>query len=368
MKRSHLLAALLFAFASVAGSAVGCSDQTINSSSGGGGGGGGDDDGGASSDGAKGDDGGTASGDGGGKGPAGPSTNVKIIVEPSDNGSALISAIQNAKKSVHVAMYILTDTGVINALVAQKKAGHDVQVLLNKTFPSGGNANYSAYGTLHNAGIDVRYAPAVYTYSHEKVVLIDGTDAWIMTMNTADSAPSTNREYLAIDKDTDDYAEAEAVFQADYGNTAIQPQGKLLVAPATARDRIAALIDGAQKSLDIEGEELSDDDLTARIAKRADAKVPVRIVLNGDQAPTAAQAQSIATLKQHGVQLKTLKTPDMHAKAIIADGASLYVGSANFTYYSLNQNREVALITNAASEVAKVATVIGQDFGAGTAL
>ncbi len=183
----------------------------------------------------------------------GPTEAARIIVEPSDKGAALVAAIRAAKKSVHVTMYMLTSNAVIDALVAQKQAGKDVRVLLNKTFPPPqGNTNYTTYGTLKNAGIDVRYAPATFTYTHEKCVIVDATEAWIMTMNTTDSSPTDNREYLVVDTDARDVAEAEAIFGADMDAKAITPTGKLVVAPTNAKDRLLALINGATKTIDLE--------------------------------------------------------------------------------------------------------------------
>src|SRR5262249_2376720 len=136
---------------------------------------------------------------------------VKIVVEPSDSGKALLSAIQGAKTSVHMTMYLLSNDAVVSALIAQKNAGHEGKVVLNQNFPQGGGSNAQAFDDLRGAGVNVVYAPSVYTYTHEKCVIIDGSTAWIMTMNTTQSSPRDNREYLAADTDPADVAAAEAV-------------------------------------------------------------------------------------------------------------------------------------------------------------
>ena len=84
------------------------------------------------------------------------------------------------------------------------------------------------------AGVEVVWAPSRFTYTHEKAVIIDGTSAWIMTMNVTFSSPTANREYLALDTDPDDVAEAEAIFQADFANAGRQPDGQ---APRRADQR-----------------------------------------------------------------------------------------------------------------------------------
>jgi phosphatidylserine/phosphatidylglycerophosphate/cardiolipin synthase-like enzyme len=290
---------------------------------------------------------------------------VQIIVEPSDKGQALLSAIQGAKTSVHMTMYLLSNDQVVSALIAQKNAGHEVKVVLNQTFPDT-ESNATVFGQLKNAGVSVVYAPAVYTFTHEKCVIIDGTTAWIMTMNATQSSPTDNREYLAVDTDSADVAAAEAVFEADYGNLAVNTSGKLLLAPVNAKERILSLIGSATKTIDLEGEELSDTDVVAALTARADAGVKIRIVLAG--AGTASQQQAITTLKAKSIPVVSIANPYVHAKAIVVDAVHAYVGSENFSTGSLKYNRELGVVFDTAAEVSKVATTIGGDFGKGTPL
>lgn len=70
-----------------------------------------------------------------------------------------------------------------------------------------------------------------FTYTHEKTAIIDGRAAWIMTMNCNKSSPKVNREFLAIDTNLADVAEATRVFAADHAHQPITPSGALVVAP-----------------------------------------------------------------------------------------------------------------------------------------
>jgi cardiolipin synthase len=357
-KSSSALAFSAFIFCSTGGFA--CTDNASDHSTASG------DDGGAG-DGSATDEGGSSTGDGGG--PAFTSA-LSIIVEPSDDGAALLSAIKNAKKSVHMTMYILTDNDTISALTAQKGQIDDVKVVLNQNFPgTQGNSNAGSYQSLHNTSADmVTYASASFTYTHEKCIIIDGTTAWIMTMNESSSAPTANREYLAVDTDPADVAEAEAIFEADFAHTPITPSGNLLVAPDNDKARIRALIGTATTSIDLEVEELSDFDVVDDLANLADAGSKVRIVLS-DITPTSAQNAAVTKLKTHSnVSLVTVHDPYIHAKAIIVDGARMYVGSANLTENSMDNNRELGLVTETGDVISPVQTALNGDFAAGTPL
>jgi cardiolipin synthase len=245
-------------------------------------------------------------------------------------------------------MYILSDDDTVNALVAQAKAGREVQVVLNKNLPSGSNAQ--VYSTLQSGGVAVHWSSSKFTYTHEKCVILDGTEAWIMTMNADYSAPRDNREYLAIDDQPADVAEAEAVF-----------------APINAHADLLSLAASARTSIDIEAEELSDDKIVSALTTAAKSGVTVRVVLS-DVARDSTEVKALTALKAGGVHVVQLSMPYVHAKSMVVDGTTAYVGSENFTYDSLEDNRELGLIFAIPSEVSKIVTTTAQDFAAGTPL
>ena len=290
---------------------------------------------------------------------------VTILVEPNGNkGQELIDAINGATTSVHMTMYLLSNTGVINALLAQHAKGHDVKVMLNTKSPA---TNAQAMSQLVGAGVNVVAAPAAFALTHEKCVIIDGQAAWIMTMNATQTSPTDNREYLAIDTDAQDVAEAELIFEADFSNKASSPTGNLVVAPVNARGKLVELIASAMTTVDVEGEELSDTGIVAALNAAADHGLAVRVIV-ASTTPTATQMAAVASVKQHGIKVVQVSQPYIHAKAIVVDRAAAYVGSENFSTGSLLYNRELGVLTNALAEVTKVQTTIDADFGNGQAL
>jgi phosphatidylserine/phosphatidylglycerophosphate/cardiolipin synthase-like enzyme len=365
-------------------SAFACSSATLNTpaqNGDAGSGGNGDTDGGTTNEtdgAAPGTDGSTGGGGGDGSTGGGNTisyTNaVSVVVEPSDNGAALLAAVKAAKKSVHVTMYYFTDTTLQSALVTLHNAGVDVEVCLNKVFPgTTANLNSSAYSYFNSKGVKVAYAPTAFNYTHQKTIIIDAATAWIMTMNTTQSSASGNREFLGVDTDTQDVADAEQLFQADFtgkGTTVIAT--KLVVSPTAsatidARTKILAVVNSATKTLDVGAEEISDKTIVNALIAQKTAGVAVQIVVSGSTTPSAAQTTAVTNLKAAGIVVKALSNPDMHAKAIIADEARAYFGSQNFTDTSLTQNRELGILTDNATEIAKMKTALDTDFAAGTA-
>jgi phosphatidylserine/phosphatidylglycerophosphate/cardiolipin synthase-like enzyme len=303
-----------------------------------------------------------------------PTTDVSIIVEPNGNhASELATAINGATTSVYMTMYEIDASNIINALVARKQAGVDVQAVLDSSTTTK-SFNTSAYNTLTNAGVNVVWSSTAFTYTHEKTVMIDGSTAWIMTMNANTSSPNANREYLAIDTDPADVAEAIAVFKADHAGMSITPSGTLVVAPTNARPKLVALINSATTTLDVEGEEFSDlysTGVVNAVASAATRGVTVHVVI-ANNTPNATAVSRVKSAGAHVVVTGptsgngTSTNPYIHAKAIVVDGKTAFVGSENFSGGSLGYNRELGVIFAAQSEVTKVKTAIDTDFGKGT--
>ncbi len=317
-------------------------------------------------------------------------TGVSVIVTPSTTlASEIVTAITGAKKSVHMTMYILDNTKIVNALIAQKKAGLDVEVVLNQTFPAGTTqGNPTAYANLQANGVGVvwRNGPANTTssaYTHEKTFILDGAQAWIMTINLDNSSFTENREYVVIDNDATDVAEADAIFAADFSGATTTAGNPLVVSPNNARPALVALIDSATKTLDVEDEEFSDNNkggVVAAIASAASRGVATRVILAAGT-PPATQTTAINTVKAAGAKVVvsgggsgagSASSPYIHAKAITIDCtgtacAKAFVGSENISGGSLGYNRELGVVINNATEIAKIQTAINTDYAAGTA-
>lgn len=298
---------------------------------------------------------------------------VTIQVQPSDNGAAILAALKGAKKSIHMTMYLLSDSAMIKALGDAKAAGREVKVVLNQTFPANEGSNQTTFNTLKSRGVDVVWAPPGYAYTHAKSIAIDGQTLLVMTMNLTESSPSTNREYIATDTEPQDVADFETIFQGDFTNASTSLNGNLVLSPQSAssldaRQRLVALIAKAKITLDVEVQSISDSGIVDAMIAAQQAGVKTRLVIDGNFAPSPSQSDAVTKMKAAGIPIRALKNPDIHAKTIVADGAYAFVGSQNFTSNALFNNREVGLIVDNAAEVAKITDAIGKDFATGTAL
>jgi phosphatidylserine/phosphatidylglycerophosphate/cardiolipin synthase-like enzyme len=222
--------------------------------------------------------------------------------------------------------------------------------------------------TLATAGIQAKFANSVYTYTHAKMLIIDGATLFILTANLSQSglggsSLGRNREFGVIDTHHEDVAEAATIFLADWNRT--QPvlhDTNMVVSPVNSRAKITALIASAQSSLLIEDEEMYDTSSEDALIAAARRGVRVRLILPGS---ADIEAADVARLKVGGVQLVYVSAPFIHAKVIVADGRMAFVGSENFSATSLDENREVGLLLADTTALATITTTFERDWAVG---
>ncbi len=121
------------------------------------------------------------------------SATYNVYFCPKDSCSThVIDAIDNAKSSIHIAMYDFTLKSIANALIQAKGRGVDVEVVIESDDVKG-----SEYYTLQNAGISIKLDgnPALM---HNKYMIIDGVTVETGSFNWTFSANTANNENLII--------------------------------------------------------------------------------------------------------------------------------------------------------------------------
>ncbi len=283
-----------------------------------------------------------------------PTPVLRLFETPRDGPAPVVNAIKSATKTVDVEVYELADSTVINALIAAQKAGKAVRVILNLNFPSGGNQNAATYKQLQAAGIAVHYANPAYRYTHEKSIIVDAglasQQALIMTLNLAPGylgEPDPQGQSLnfgIIDSNAADVAQIQAIFNADWNSTpyTTPPTNGLVVSPINARAALLQQINGATKSLHIFAQEFEDTQIVNATVAAAKRGVEVKGLLANNISGNTPNAKKVQAA---GGQMRFLTVPYQHAKATITDAARVYIGSVNYTSNSLDNNRELGIIT-----------------------
>jgi cardiolipin synthase len=283
-----------------------------------------------------------------------------------DQGIAPVDAfLSSPRHTLDMTMYELADSTAEGILAADAARGVVVRVVLDHNREA--RANTPAYDFLAGHGVAVRWAPAAYEATHAKDVVVDagrsGARALVMTLNLTSRYYATTRDFAVVDTDAGDVTAIETVFRADdAGRPVTTPGGADLVWSPGSQGALVALIDSARSTLVVENEEMGDTAVTGALERAGRRGVHVEVTM------TAASewAQAFGGLTAAGVHVHLY--PDtgsglyIHAKAIVADGRSAFVGSENFSPASLDDNRELGIITSERALVGPLAATLSADY------
>jgi phosphatidylserine/phosphatidylglycerophosphate/cardiolipin synthase-like enzyme len=296
---------------------------------------------------------------------AAPAASYTLITEPDQSYTPVYDFIGTATKTLDMTMYELVDTTAEQDLVAAAKKGVKVRVILDQNLEK--SSNTTAFNYLNANGVSTVWAKSGRT-THQKTITVDGATSLVMTGNLTSKYYSTTRDFGVIDTNSLDVSAIEKVFNADYANTAITPTDgdNLVWSPTDSQTQLLALINGATKSLNVENEEMGDAAITSALENAAKKGVNVTITMTNSGNDYATEFDALKSAGAH-VSTYTGETPIyIHAKAIVADGGTAYVGSENFSNASLNENRELGMITTNSSIVSSVNTTLTKDFTGAT--
>src|SRR6202050_4924516 len=296
--------------------------------------------------------------------PARAASSLSLVILPDQGENAIYNFVNSATTSINVTIYELKDTTLENDLVAKEKAGVTVRVILDQAQKSYDTA---AYNTLTAGGVGVVWSSTAFTYTHQKTITVNNDESYISTGNFDNTYYATSRDFGVFDTDANDVAAIVAVFNADYAHTSITPSDgdDLVWSPTDSQTHLLSLINGAQHSLDIEQEEFSDTTLVNAIVADENRGVTVRVVIE-DPSEYSSELNEITAAggKVAGILFSTGFY--VHAKTVIADygysTAKAFVGSENFSSGSLNDNRELGMITTDSGVVTGLETTFDGDF------
>ena len=272
---------------------------------------------------------------------------MTLYVEPHAGAGPVIAFIQQARGTLDINAYLATDRRIIQAIAQDVRRGIRVRILIDRR-PYGGRPR-GEIARLWATGAQVRYAPARFTshsagnaqryvFDHAKY-MVSGSSFELGTANLTWSAFHKNREYLDIARQPTVAHALQGVFTADWHNRPAgnAPRQTLVLSPGATPALVAVIRQPG--AVCIESEELGKDGaiLSALRAKGAQARILLPTTLS-------RYDRRIANgLTTAGVRVRTLVAPYLHAK-LIAGPREAFLGSENFTWTSLNRNREVGIL------------------------
>lgn len=264
-----------------------------------------------------------------------------IITEPKAGTQPILQAINAAKSQINLVIYGFTQQSLRKALVHAKQHGVTVNVILEQAPYQDSQENRYTRHYLQQYHIAVRSGNSRVALTHQKSMIIDNKQAWIMTFNFTYPAFSDQRNFAYVSCNNNTIREMNSLFYQDWNDQAVRAfNPKLIWSPINARSTIESLIRDAKHSLQMYALSLSDYQVVGLLAQAARRGVNVTIIL--PQQHNKLTRREKRYLQHHYIHIHYLA--NTHAKVIIVDGEKAYLGSTNITQSSLDKNRELGII------------------------
>ena len=326
------------------------------------------------------------------------------FVSPDSSRSELLRAIAEAKQSLLLNAYEISDQEIAEALCTSRANGVLVTVLVDGR-PVGGisSEEHAVLNRLKQCGTEVKQmgggkVRSPYRFNHAKYLTVDNRCVLVTSENIGingfpDLGTSGNRGWGVYLCHADLVSYMSDVFQKDFKNPASvsiipahgQTQSKAndeiraynpifprfvfrnaevipVIAPDTSYE-LVSLIDRATKTIDIEQAYISQNkgewtELMQHVFDAARRGVSVRILLDSywfnvagtnDNDEMVDQIQRIAydedlPLEARLMNLHATNLMKIHNKGVIVDGNEVFVSSINWNENSPSFNREVGMI------------------------
>jgi cardiolipin synthase len=292
----------------------------------------------------------------------------RLIVLPDDTAKPLIDALDGARKSINIRMFLFTDPDMVVAVKAAEKRGVKVRVMLNPQRRDGSVENEETRKALADSGVEVRDSSPAFALTHQKSMVIDGETGFVESLNWETRDLTQTRDYAVATTDALEVAEMVRCFEADWTQTGFKPDPKsrLIWCPNNGRSRIAAFIDSAQRSLWLQNERYQDTVIIERLVRALARGVNVHIMArpphNLKPDKLIEGVGGLRIMRDVGAKVHRLKHLKLHGKMLLADEARAVIGSINLAPGSFDERRELAIETEAPEVIERLKVVTRGDW------
>lgn len=256
---------------------------------------------------------------------------MKLIIQPRDGATPILTAIKKANKSVDLAVFRFDRTDIEMELKAAAARGVKVNALIAYV-NRGGEKNLRALEMRFlEAGITVARTSDDLIRYHDKLIIIDQKTLCMLSFNFTHLDIDHSRGFGIITKNTKIVQEAIRLFEADSTRKSyVAGIDTFVVSPVNARKSLSAFLKHAKKQILIWDPEISDKEMMRILQERAKSGVEVKII------GSAARRLALGVAKLTKMRL--------HTRTILIDGSRAFIGSQSLRRAELDSRRELGLI------------------------
>jgi len=272
----------------------------------------------------------------------------KLIVMPDDGAEPVLRAVESARQSLDIKMFLFTEVTLIASVIAAHRRGIKTRVMLNPARRSGESENVETRRALADAGVEVKDTNPEFIVTHEKSVLIDNRLGFIKSLNWTPRTFTHTRDYAVVTTDEDEVAEMLACFNADWERSSFDGRNaRLIWCRGNGRERIAGFIDRARHYLYLQNERYQDLTIIERLVRAKQRGVRIRLMSPPPhvlkERKLVEGVNGLRIMDDVGIKVHSLNGLQLHAKMLLADGERAIVGSINIAPGSFDQRRELSI-------------------------
>jgi cardiolipin synthase len=274
---------------------------------------------------------------------------VKLLIQPEDGIEPLLAGIRNAKKTIQILIFRIDRSEVEKALVEAAGRGVAVQALIAYT-NRGGDKNLRRFEMrLLERGITVTRTSDDLVRYHGKMFIIDSKELYLLAFNYTHLDISLSRSFGVVVTKPELVKEACKLFECDVKRVPYTAgDDDFVVSPANAREQLTRFIKGAKKQLLMYEMKISDREFVKMLYEKVSEGVDVRII-------------GRTQVKGASLPMRTLPIR-LHARAILRDGESAFLGSQSLRKLELEARREIGVIVHNAKVVKEMIAVFDKDW------
>jgi phosphatidylserine/phosphatidylglycerophosphate/cardiolipin synthase-like enzyme len=288
-----------------------------------------------------------------------------LFIEPQAGRGPILEAIDSARSDIRLGICNISDRQIGDALGAAEARGVNVEVIVDQADYHDKPDEQVEIARLLAQQVSVHLSNPVFPQSFEKELVIDQRRVVIMTMCLIPETFTNTRDYGIILANPGTIREVTSVFDTDWSHSAPVGQStppfnptpplhvpSLIWGPTDATAKLSFLIQSAAHTIDLTTELLGDPYLEGQLIAAAHRGVQVRMITPLNTRDGTSNAAQAALLASAGIGARV--TPDlnpppgappyMHAKTMIVDGRTAYLGSIDIETSEATRDRELGII------------------------
>jgi phosphatidylserine/phosphatidylglycerophosphate/cardiolipin synthase-like enzyme len=297
-----------------------------------------------------------------------------LIVLPEDSAEPVIELIDEARHSLRIKMFALSDPRILRAVILAHGRAVKTRVMLNPARHRGEIQNTESRSILGDAGVSVRDTNPAFEVTHEKSVVVDDTTALILTANFEPDNFGKTRDYAIVTRDKAEVHEVTECFDADWSRRPFQPpkSSNLIWSPGVGRVQFAEFIDSAKHSLYVQNERYQDAIIVDRLVRAKLRRVKVHVMTRPSHSLRAEKlvegVGDLRIMQDVGIGIRKIRGLRLHAKVMLADRSQAIVGSTILTPGSLDKRRELSIQVKNHEILKRLFEVVHEDWESSRAL